>query len=151
MNLELIISALSFVIAALAFLYSKRADDRAKIMARGNLFLELRSRFNAIYEGLPQGYREPGWRADGHAEKQAVRRYWHHCFDEWYLTNRINQKYMDVLWKEYFSDGVTAGARHDGLWEILVKMSNFKDQEKKNLWKDFYTAVEKLRNNALEN
>ena len=151
MKPEIIISFSSFVVSLLAFMFSRRADARAKQMARGNLFLELRSRFNDIYEGLPQGYRNPDWRAKNESEKHAVRRYWHHCFDEWYLTNCLNKDNMSVLWNDYFSDGITAGAKYDGMWEVLKELSSFKIKQKKNLWKDFYATVEALRNNALNN
>ncbi len=147
MSPEVLVALASLSVSAVALSLSGFAYSRASDMSRSNLFLALRSKFNEIYAGLPQGYRNPEWRAKNEEEKQAVRKYWHHCFDEWYLTTRLNKKYMHKLWNDYLADGVTAGTRYDGLWEVLNEMSNFEHLEKKKLWKEFYATAKDLREN----
>ena len=55
---------------------------------------------------------------------------------------------MMVLWDDYFSDGIAAGAKYSGLWEIFEELSHSKNRKKKNLWKQFYTTVKELRSDA---
>ena len=45
----------------------------------------------------------------------AVLAYWHHTFDEWYVTNHLNHKHMKELWDEFYAPAILSGMRHEGL------------------------------------
>ena len=95
MKPEVTMAAASAAIALAAFFLSWRADRRAAALARTRMFLELRTRFLEVYQRLPS-FDKP---ASDYTPKQraAVLAYWHHTFDEWYITNHLNQKHMKKL------------------------------------------------------
>jgi hypothetical protein len=126
MNLEIGIAAASAAVALAAFFLSWRADERAQVLARTQMFLELRTRFIEVFRQLPPFDKHS---ADYTPEERAgVLAYWHHAFDEWYITNQLNQKPMQKLWDDFFAPAVLAGMRHDGLREVLFNMIDSGDQ-----------------------
>jgi len=84
------IAGASLVVAGCAFWLSARADSRGQITTRTQLFLDLRTRFLGVLKDLPPGYRNDKWEASNSAHREAAVRYWHHEFDEWYVTRRLN-------------------------------------------------------------
>src|ERR1700745_1295631 len=111
MNSEVWIAGASFVVSVGAFLISWRADDRSKVAARAQLFLDLRTQFLKILEDLPPSYADPDWHATDPDRRAAAIRYWHHAFDEWYLTQCLNKRLMSQLWDQYYSSAMLAGLR----------------------------------------
>jgi hypothetical protein len=137
------IAAISMAMAILAFILSKRADSRAQAAARGQLFLALRSRFIQVHEGLPPNYYVTGWKPK-EEEMPAARRYWHHSFDEWYLTTRLNDKYMRELWDQYFSDNIFTGLRYEGLRDVAVVMKDYQTEHENMVWQQFRAELDKI-------
>lgn len=126
MDPEVGIAAASAAVALAAFFLSWRADARAEVLARTQMFLGLRTRFLEVFRHLPR-FDKPS--ADYTPEERAaVLAYWHHAFDEWYITNRLNQKPMQKLWHEFFAPAVLAGMRHDALRQVLFNMIDSQDQ-----------------------
>ncbi len=126
MNVEVGIAAASAAVALAAFFLSWRADARAAALARTQMFLELRTRFLEVFQQLPP-FDKP---ASDYTpeEKAAVLAYWHHTFDEWYVTNRLNHKHMKELWDDFYIPAVLAGMRHPGLREVLFQMIEAEDE-----------------------
>ena len=89
-----LISALAatgaLVIAVLAYVVSKRADDRIKVVAKTQVYLALRSRFLEVLEQLPPSYADPDWEPRTAEEVASATRYWQHTFDEWYVSRKLD-------------------------------------------------------------
>ena len=58
----------------------------------------------------------------------AVLAYWHHTFDEWYVTNHLNHKHMKELWDEFYAPAILSGMRHEGLRVVLFSMIEAEDE-----------------------
>jgi hypothetical protein len=125
-DIEAGIAAASAAVALAAFFLSWRADVRAATVVRTQIFLELRTRFIDVFQRLPR-FDKP---ASDYTpeEKAAVLSYWHHTFDEWYVTNHLNHKHMKKLWDEFYAPAVLAGMRHSGLREVLFQMIDAEDR-----------------------
>src|SRR5215510_5856518 len=126
MNPEVEVAAASAAIALAAFFLSWRADRRAAALARTQMFLELRTKFLEVYKRLPSFEKSASDYTP--EEKAAVLAYWHHTFDEWYVTNRLNHKHMKELWDEFYAPSILAGMRHDGLRVVLFAMIDAEDE-----------------------
>lgn len=81
----------SFCVAAAAFALAWRVDFRARKTGQTQLYLDLKRRFMEVQGALPPRYPDPQWEATSEDEREAIRWYWYHCFDEWYVTNRLNK------------------------------------------------------------
>ena len=137
------IAGASLVVAVSAFWLAWQADRRGQTAARSQLFLDLRTRFLEVLEGLPPEYRNPDWEASDPQHRAAAIRYWHHAFDEWYVTKRLNEKLMRQLWDAFYSRAVLAGMRHNGLRKTLIEM--LKTQvDLAELWTDFRAELDRL-------
>lgn len=132
--------AIGISLAALIFSFLRY--ERERITAKGQLYLSLRSRFETLLEDLPPEYRNQNWdAADPDGEAIAIR-YWHQCFDEWYITNRLfgKDKIMYELWTDFYAKAILAGLNHNGLRKVLIKMINANDPLI-TLMKDFVDDV----------
>lgn len=144
MGAELItaISTLAAVlVSVVALLVSLRADARAKTAARTDVYLSLRSRFLEVHAALPASYTDPNWMPTTPDEQSAVTRYWHHAYDEWYITKRLNAELLQDLWAEYYSKAILAGLRHNCLRLWLVAMTRA-DVELAAFWTDYRKELE---------
>ena len=126
MSLEAGMAIASGAIALAAFFLSWRADQRAKALARTQMFLELRTRFLEVFRRLPALDKAASEYTP--EEKKAVLAYWHHTFDEWYVTNRLSHKYLKELWNDFYAPAVLAGMRHPGLRAVLFDMIDTDEQ-----------------------
>lgn len=115
-----IIALSSAVIALAAFFLAFRADSRAKELAMTQMFLALRSRFLDVYLRLPPVQRPVSEYTDD--DKAAVLAYWHHSFDEWYVTTQLSHKHMKKLWKEFYAPAILSGMRHSSYREVLFEI-----------------------------
>jgi hypothetical protein len=143
MNLEIGIAGASLIVSVGAIMLALSADARAKVAARAQLFLTLRTRFLDVLEDLPANYMAPDWDASNPEQRAAAIRYWHHAFDEWYVTERLDKKLMHQLWAQYYREATRAGLKHNGLRRALVAMRDT-DEELAKLWSDYLEEVNSL-------
>ena len=143
MNLEIWIAGASLIVSVWAFGLAWSADARAKVAARAQLFLTLRTRFLDVLEDLPPNYMAPDWDASSPEHRAAAIRYWHHAFDEWYVTKRLDKKLMQQLWDQYYSEATLAGLKHNGLRKVLVVIENT-DIKRAEVWRDYFKEVNSL-------
>lgn len=144
MNWDTVATVIPIVVAILALFLSWSADRRAKDAARSRLFLDLRAQLVQVHEGLPSTYRDPTWTPTEIDEKHAVRRYWYHAFNEWFITNRLNRRHMKELWDQYYADAVLAGLEHRGLREFFKEMTEPEAERPGQYWRDFREELERL-------
>lgn len=129
-------------IAVFAAYTSKRADARSKVAARTQVFLALRTRFLDVHARLPGTYADPDWQPRDQDEQSAATRYWHHAFDEWYITNRLDAELLSDMWREFFEEGVLSGLLHNGLRLHLCNLTA-RRAEHAGLWTDFASEIER--------
>lgn len=138
-----IIAALTLLVSAGAFVVAKLADRRSQIAARTKTFLALRSRFISVHEKLPPNYDDPSWAPQGETEKKAAARYWHHAFDEWYITTQLDKKVLGNLWPDFYREAALSGLAHNGLrlhlWAEIKHGSELSEH-----WKQYSFELERL-------
>ena len=139
--LKLTVAIAALPISIFAAIMSIRADRRARIAALTQTYLTLRTRFIGVHEKLPSSYSSPTWRVRDKNEDAAVSRYWHHAFDEWYLTNRLDQPLLSKLWDDFFKDAVVSGLRHNGLRVAFNELVRTKREHDK-LWRQFSDVLD---------
>jgi hypothetical protein len=120
MEAQDIIALSSAAIALAAFFLAWRADARARELAVVQMFLALRSRFLDIYLKLPPPAKVASAYSDN--EKAAVLAYWHHAFDEWYVTTGLSHRLLKRLWQGFYAPAVLSGMRHDGYRQVLFEL-----------------------------
>ncbi len=105
------------VIAALAF-------NRAKQIARTQLFVDLRRSHAEMQANMDARYHDAAW--DPRAEPDAMRtlqRYWLHTVTEWFATTRLNKGNYSDIWDTFYVPAITGGLRNKplriALWEML--------------------------------
>lgn len=143
-NPTLAIALTSAIVAIAAFILSLRTDARAKVAARTKLFLDLRDRFFEVHKGLPNTYADPDWYPSTLEERTAIIRYWHHAFNEWYVTTCLDDKHMRLLWNKFFSDAVLSGLRHNGLRRVAVEITQPEMELKGAYWKRFRYELDRI-------
>jgi len=119
MHAQEIIALSSAFVALAAFFVALRADMRARDLALVQMFLSLRSRFLEIYVKLPDPEKEAAsYTAD---DKAAVLAYWHHTFDEWYVTTKLSNRLMNQLWSGFYAPAIRSGMGHDAYRAVLFE------------------------------
>ena len=109
----------TFVVTTAAVLVAYGVDVRGRALARTTLFLQLRSRFLDVLHNLPPGYRDPNWIPTSEADKAASARYWHHAYDEWYVSRHLNPRLMGKLWDDFYLPSIRSGLKHRALqWAL---------------------------------
>lgn len=143
MTSEILIAGASLFVAISAFWLSWHADARGEIVVRTQLFLALRTRFLNVLEDLPSQYADPDWQASDSEESASAIRYWHHAFDEWYITTRLNDKIARQLWEQFYSKAVLAGLKHNGLRKVLIEKAKG-GVGTTELWTDFLVELNRI-------
>jgi triacylglycerol esterase/lipase EstA (alpha/beta hydrolase family) len=116
------IAAASLIVSITAIYLSIRSNHRAQVTTRAQIFLALRTRFLEVLQALPDNYVDADWSASTPEDKAAAIRYWHHTFDEWYITNKMNRRLMFDLWQSFYSIAILDGMKHKGLRMTLMSM-----------------------------
>ncbi len=122
MKPEVWIASASLVVSIAAIYLSLLSNHRAQITTRAKLFIDLRTRFLEVLQNLPENYADPNWSATTDKDKAAAMNYWHHTFDEWYITNKLDRKLMLNLWKSFYCNAILEGLKHTGLRKTLTSM-----------------------------
>jgi hypothetical protein len=81
------------------------------------------------------------WDASIPEHRAAAIRYWHHAYDEWYVTNRLDDKLLKSLWEQYYSKAVLGGLNHYGLRKTLIGMKKTNGY-RAELWKDYFEELD---------
>ncbi|MEO8346434.1 MAG: hypothetical protein ABI607_12140 [Betaproteobacteria bacterium] len=128
-------------ISFFAVFLAKRADARSKVAAKTQVYLALRTRFFEVHSQLPPEYANTDWTPILDGERAAATRYWHHAFDEWYITTQLDPELLRDLWVNYFSGALSSGLHHRGLRAHLSDL-NVRRGEHDTLWANFAIEVD---------
>jgi hypothetical protein len=136
-----LVSALAAVFsattAATAIFFTYRSERRSREVTKAQVYLTLRQNFIDIYREL--GDLEGG--ADPEAQLRLARQaYWHHAFNEWYVS-RLAPRELGDLWPSFFRAANASGFRHPALRETFDRMSANPDVGFGSYAKDFIEEV----------
>jgi hypothetical protein len=105
------------IIAALAL-------NRAKQIARTQLFVDLRRSHAETQAKMDSRYHDDNW--DPRSEPDAMRtlqRYWLHTVTEWFATTKLNSGDYSDIWESFYIHAIAGGLRNKplriALWEML--------------------------------
>lgn len=136
-----LVSALAAVFsattAATAIVFTYRSERRSREVTKAQVYLTLRQTFIDIYREL--GDLEGG--ADPEAQLRLARQaYWHHAFNEWYVS-RLAPRELGDLWPSFFRAANASGFRHPALRDTFDRMAADPDVGFGSYAKDFITEV----------
>ena len=131
----------SVVVATIALVVALWADSRGRAATRTQMFMQLRTSFIDVLQALPPQYRDPDWRPTTPADIAAAARYWHHAYDEWYVSRRLNPALMGELWLTFYRPAIVSGLAHAGLRHALLHMLETQP-ELADLWVDFTRDID---------
>jgi hypothetical protein len=112
--------ALSALAALIAVYMAVRAEGRTRKVAAAQLYLELRSRLIGLYTQLG----DMDSVAVSDAERKARAAFWHHCYDEWYLSTRFAPEEFGSLWMDFYKDASRSALGHAGLRSALEELTS---------------------------
>jgi hypothetical protein len=107
-----VVGIASTLVATVAVVIAIRTDRRSREVLKVQTYLSLRSRFLDLYTELgrlqDQGPDDVGLRL-------ARAAYWHHSWDEWYISKRLSPHEFGDLYDKFFSIAVLSGLNHPAL------------------------------------
>lgn len=109
----------SAIVASLALITTLLSNNALIRRERVYLYLELKKKFAEIYRDFPVSFTEDAI-PKNEEERLILYGYWQHCFDEWYVTNKIGGRHEKQLWNEYFEPVVLRSLRHGALREAFI-------------------------------
>lgn len=99
------------------------ANEIAQATARASLFSDLRLAFRQVRSPLPRnlGGMTKQQITDGRHE-EGVRSLVQHSFDEWFISQMLDEEVFGKLWEQYFQEAQQKVLVGDGVYEILKDM-----------------------------
>jgi hypothetical protein len=128
---------LSSVTALVAVLIAVIAERRATAVAEAQVFLTLRTRFLSLYERMG----DVNQLATNDSEKAARFAYWHHSYDEWFITEHLAPRFFKPLWSRFFERAVSSGRKHQGLRAAFDELVERKEAGFADYAQDFISRV----------
>lgn len=113
----------SMVTAVIALRVAIGTSRRSREALKVQTYLQLRSEFIDIYRELGQlDATKPA--SDTEQARQA---YWHHVWDEWYITKKLAPAEFSPLWNEFFAKAVDSGYRQGPLKATFEELASKED------------------------
>ena len=114
-------AVVSSLIAFVAVLIAVRNERRSREVVKSQIYLSLREGFLGIYKELGD-LEEKGAVQD--VRLRLVRQaYWHHAFDEWYVSHSLAPRELRDLWDQFFKTAARAGYAHASLQRTLEELT----------------------------
>lgn len=98
-------AALGVLTAFVNLQSSRAAYKKAHENGKNELFLKLRTKFQAIRQNIDSRCLSKTPPPLSDSDKKSLEAYWYNAFDEWFITNKLSSEYRD-LWDDYFSDAI---------------------------------------------
>ncbi len=135
----------STVTAVVALVLARRTDLRSREALKVQTYLQLRSEFLKIYPDLGQlDDPEPKTNEQGLARAA----YWHHAWDEWYITKKLAPSEFGVLWDDFFVSAARGGISHAALRTAFTKLKSDKESGFRVYASDLIEEVQRLEREA---
>jgi hypothetical protein len=116
-------ACLSSIIAFVAILIAVHNERRSREVAKTQIYLALRDRFIGIYEKLGDLDKDATSDISTRLARQA---YWHHVFDEWYISHELAPREMGDMWNRFYERAAKSGYGHTALRSTLGELADDK-------------------------
>lgn len=121
-TLAAISGGLSALTAFIAVVIAIRSERRSREVLKAQMYLSLREGFMNIFREL--GDLTGRSEEDVHL-RMARQAYWHHAFDEWYISQLAPRELGD-MWDSFFRRAVQSGYAHAPLKKTLDELAEDK-------------------------
>jgi hypothetical protein len=138
-------AAASTLVALVAVVVAIRSDRRSREVIKVQTYLALRGGFLSIYRELGR-LEDVG--TDDVGLDLARAAYWHHAWDEWYVSERLAPREFGDLWRSFFSVAVVAGLRHPALRARLDTLASDENAGFGAYAKDFVEVLRQIDDGA---
>jgi len=102
---------ITVIFSTVALILSLSNFYRSQVAARAQVFIEFRRKFIGIKENLPSWYAEkniakcPPYKYDS-SDWRPIEVYWQHSFDEWFISQKLDEKVLGRLWRLFYRDAI---------------------------------------------
>lgn len=137
-SVSLYFSALALIVAALSY-------ARASAAARAQVYLDFRERFRNLKLPIPTWYdqvRVPEQATP--AERRALELYWQNAFDEWFVTQRLQPRYLGTLWTRFYRGVMKGALSHGALRQVADELTGETGREFGDQKQRFREVLDKL-------
>jgi hypothetical protein len=118
-----LITIFSLVTSLLALTLAWRSWNNSKLNQRAEIFLDLRNRFNSIYDFLPDYiFNSETIPQKDTSDWRIVERYWLLSFDEWFITKYVILYDKEFLWLQFYRKVQQSSLRNTGMRAVLKEM-----------------------------
>jgi hypothetical protein len=117
--LAAISGGLSALTALIAVVIAIRSERRSREVLKAQMYLTLRQGFHDIYRELGDLTGRSEEDTDLRMARQA---YWHHAFDEWYISQLAPRELGD-MWNAFFKRATLSGWAHPALKATLDELA----------------------------
>jgi hypothetical protein len=118
---------------------SESNASRSRTAAQADTFRNLRSTFAGIRAKLPPGCLSATDLPSTIEGRDALIRYWHNAFDEWFITKKLFPDELQRLWEEYYEDALRSSCKSVVMLAALMKA---KDVSNVRVDAEFYKLVQ---------
>lgn len=90
--------------------FARGSDD----IVRTQIFMELRKSYLEVLSRLDARYHDEDWDPRNEEQKyqNPLKDYWYQTFNEWYVTNILNEGKYKSLWTDFYAKAVIGGLRN---------------------------------------
>lgn len=109
---SVIAAIFSTLTAIIALWVAVRSDRRSRDALKVQTYLQLRNQFIDIYRnsGSLDESDSPAVEV-----RQAREAYWHHTWDEFFITRRLAPREFSMLWDQFFKSAIESGLDHPAM------------------------------------
>ena len=104
--------------------------------SRSTAYSLLKNRYYVVDQNLPREDRDRNFRPkmssrvdEEYQQWRAIRSYWYHCFDEWFLSKQLSPDLLGDLWESYYLPAHLSALDKRSLRGVFLDMSSDKDRE----------------------
>lgn len=114
----------STLTAVVALIVAISSDRRSREALKVQTYLQLRAGFLEIYRQLGE---LDAAESEGIDVKLTREAYWHHAWDEFYVTKRLAPLEFLSLWDDFFRLAIKSGLGHTALMRALDDLADKKE------------------------
>ncbi len=128
-DISTVIAAIAMIIslagALSSFWFSYQSMRNAASVNKVNVILSLREEFNKISEKIDYRYKSEKWNKAEilpPEQNKAIHDYWFFTFNEWYITNKLNDSQLKELWDDYYSTVIFETMKKPAYRDVLCEI-----------------------------
>jgi hypothetical protein len=123
--IAVVLSTGSLIVAILALMRARAAEQGTLAATKTQAFLTFRERFQQIKHDLPPGWSDPTWLPKPNTDEwRRIELYWQNAFDEWFVPTRLNKKHpeLEEIWRQFFESVVQSALHNPALRYVVWRL-----------------------------